>query len=118
MTAERWARITDVFRAALEKPAGERIAFLDEACSGDEPLRRNVERLLAGEAEPSLSSPAPELLESGALELASGETLAQYRIEAKIGEGGMGTVYRGCDTRLRRNVALKVLAPEHFADLE
>jgi serine/threonine protein kinase/Tol biopolymer transport system component len=116
MTAERWAHITGVFRAALERSGAERKAFLDEACGSDEPLRRNVERLLAGAEEPSLLSPVPEFLESGALELAPGETLAQYRVEAKIGEGGMGAVYRGFDTRLHRKVALKVLAPERFAD--
>ncbi len=116
MTAERWARITEVFQSALEKSAEERAAFLDAACAGDEPLRRNVERLLATEAEPSLASPAREFVETGALELDSGEMLAQYRVEAKIGEGGMGAVFRGYDTRLRRRVALKVLAPERLAD--
>ncbi len=116
MTAERWARITSVFQAALEKPAGERSAFLDEACGSDAPLRRSVEQLLAGEAEPTLVSPAPDYLKTGALDLGAGETLAQYRVEAKIGEGGMGSVYRGYDTRLHRNAALKVLAPERFAD--
>src|SRR5262249_15521581 len=71
-----------------------------------------------GEAEPSLPSPAPKFLESGALEFVPGETLAHYRVEAKIGEGGMGAVYRAYDTRLHRIVALKALAPERFADLD
>jgi serine/threonine protein kinase/Tol biopolymer transport system component len=117
LTAERWAHITGVFHAALEKPPSERGAFLDEACSGDELLRRDVERLLAPDGEPSLASPLPEFLEPGAMDLASGETLAHYRVEGKIGEGGMGAVYRGYDMRLRRTVALKVLSPERFADL-
>src|SRR5215471_9066740 len=118
VTAERWARITSVFKAALEKPAEERSAFLAAQCAGDEPLRRNVERLLSGEAEPSLKSPAADFLETGALDLVSGELVAQYEVEGKIGEGGMGAVYRAHDTRLHRMVALKVLAPDKFSDLE
>ena len=110
MTAERWDQITSVFRAAVEKPDRERCAFLDEACGSDDPLRRNVERLLAAEAEPSLASPTPEFLEAGALELRPGDSLAQYRVEAKLGEGGMGAVYRGYDSKLQRKVALKVLS--------
>jgi serine/threonine-protein kinase len=40
-----------------------------------------------------------------------GDTLAGYRIDAFVGSGGMGEVYRAFDTRLNRNVALKLLAP-------
>src|SRR4051812_35288315 len=47
-----------------------------------------------------------------------GRTLDRYRIEAKIGEGGMGVVYKARDTQLDRVVAIKVLPPDKVADGE
>ena len=47
--------------------------------------------------------------------LTPGSTLGPYEVTAKIGEGGMGEVYRARDTKLDRNVALKVL-PQAFTD--
>jgi serine/threonine protein kinase/tetratricopeptide (TPR) repeat protein len=117
MTPQRWSRIKEVYGAALEKPEQERPAFLDSACGGDAELRTEVERLLANSDAASLPSPASGLLDA-TRELAPGDALAHYRIEAKLGEGGMGAVYRAFDTQLRRPVALKVLPPEYASDPE
>ncbi len=46
---ERWHQIEQICEAALEREAGERAAFLKEACGKDEGLRREVESLLAHE---------------------------------------------------------------------
>src|SRR5215831_6605094 len=44
------------------------------------------------------------------------ESIAHYTITSKLGEGGMGAVYRAIDTKLNRNVAIKVLPPAFAAD--
>ncbi len=46
--------------------------------------------------------------------LQAGTTLGPYEVQAPLGAGGMGEVYKATDTRLDRTVAMKVL-PEHVA---
>lgn len=113
MTAERWARMKEIFGEALDLPEQERPAFLDQHCGSDSVLRREIEKLLEAEAGP-LESPVSGLLPPAPPEISRGEMLDHYRVESKVGHGGMGVVYRAVDTRLQRPVALKVLAPGQF----
>ena len=87
------------------RPASERAAFLAEACADDEELRREVESMLAGAESTPAFLERPIGLDGSLV----GRQLGAYRLEARIGAGGMGEVYRAKATRPGRDVAGKVL---------
>ena len=137
MTPEEGGRVRELFHAALDLPAADRARFLENSCR-DPRLRVEVESLLSSTAvsdllqNPALEG-AREVLQQAAVsttasgtyvpaprrtaqQLEPGSLLGPYKIQSIIGAGGMGQVYSAVDTRLNRNVAVKVLSPEMARD--
>ncbi len=110
LTPERWQHVARIYDQTLDQDPATRDAFLSDACAGDEALRCEVESLLCQDAvsvvvDQSVWATAAPLFRAG-LDLGSGNLLGLYRIECRLGAGGMGEVFRATDTRLNRLVAI------------
>ena len=129
MNENRWQQIEDLYHQALRRRPDERERFLSEACVGDDALRSEVLSLISYDdraenflkrppmevAATKLAQDLPTVEVSGpaatsfSSELIPGGMLRHFRILRKIGQGGMGEIYQAEDTKLGREVAIKLL---------
>ena len=121
-TSERWRRVEALYHAALQRPPGERTAFLRVACADDAEMRLDVESLLAqpasdvGFLQTSALAVAARAVEALPTTLTVGQAVGPYTILGMLGAGGMGEVYRASDGQLGREVAIKLLPPAFLND--
>jgi len=108
----------EIFTEVIQLPAGERAAFLEQACGGDARLRRRVEALLQTHAQvgdfleqsPRKPAPSPSSAIYGGEK--PGDCIGRYKLLQQIGEGGCGVVYMAeQEEPVRRRVALKIIKP-------
>ena len=117
-------RVDEICHEALERDLHERAAFVAASCGGNQQLRHDVEALLshAHHAEQFLAAPigavAASVLAGERGASLAGRQFGAYKVLSLLGAGGMGEVYRALDTKLGRDVAIKVVADDYRSDPE
>jgi serine/threonine protein kinase len=115
MTPERWRRLRSAVEAALAAPPDQRERILAQMLGDDPALLADARQMVRlvddtrGELQQPAISGAPAAASGESREFL-GETLSHYRLEERLGAGGMSEVFRAVDLALGRQAAVKVVA--------
>jgi len=118
MTPELWARLNPLFHEAVEKPPGERSAFIAETCGDDSELCRELAALVQAHEQQNvtvdkISENIKNLVGRTHSAFSPGDVVnSRFRIVRMLGNGGMGDVYEAFDLELSQAIALKSIRPE------
>ncbi|MGZ5003001.1 MAG: serine/threonine protein kinase, partial [Chthoniobacterales bacterium] len=114
---ERWARVKELFEAAVDLDPNQRTALLDKECGDDDALRSEIESLLKSDErtdgfieQPAIAIPR-DLFPNNVEEPFAGRQFGSYQIMREIGRGGLGAVYLAAraDDEYRKQVAIKLV---------
>lgn len=125
MNSEDWQQLKELFNAALDREGGDRERFVDDACRQHPALAERLREMVAAHAQASTFLEQPAVVDSALLSSsadrdedadAPGDALAAgtllddtYEVEAMLGRGGMGAVYRVRHRGLGRHFAAKLI---------
>ena len=116
LSPKRWARVQEMFHAALERPDGTRASYVADACGDDTELLEEVMSLLEAHEH---DAPITEVVgaQAGIFDRLAAALVGRYTVERELGSGGMATVFLADEMKHNRKVAIKVLRPELSATL-
>jgi len=120
MNTERWQRLQSIFLDAIDRPEAGRMAFVEEACGGDNDLKAEVLAMIEKDgSSSSIIDQGWAAMPLGGADADQAALLSQsfepYELKQSLGEGGMGVVYLAEHVENKKLVAIKILTDANWS---